>query len=198
MPYDNLDLSALIGSRLCHDLISPIGAIGNGVELLQMGLPRTPELQLIAQSVENATARVKFFRIAFGKAAQDHAISTTEASGILDSLSAGGRIAFSLDTDTDPDRAGLRSAFLAALCLETALPLGGRIDIDCYSGAWTLRASGPRLSAPLALETMLTGDDKTTELRPDDVQFLLFPASLVPQGRSARLEQTGTELQIVF
>ena len=58
---DQTDLSALLGSRICHDLISPIGAIGNGVELLMMegGTP-SPELVLIAESVAAANARIRF------------------------------------------------------------------------------------------------------------------------------------------
>ena len=63
------DLTALVGSRICHDLISPLGAIGNGLELLQLsGLPQGPEWALIAESVENASARIRFFRIAYGAA----------------------------------------------------------------------------------------------------------------------------------
>lgn len=60
----NLDLPALIGSRICHDLISPIGAINNGLELLNMagtGAAPGPELELIGQSVESASARIRFF-----------------------------------------------------------------------------------------------------------------------------------------
>mgnify|MGYP000296592635 CR=1 FL=1 len=44
-------LNDLIGSRICHDLISPIGAIGNGVELLGLTGPPSPEVRLIADSV---------------------------------------------------------------------------------------------------------------------------------------------------
>jgi histidine phosphotransferase ChpT len=63
------DLTSLIGSRICHDLISPLGAIGNGVELLAMsGTAPGPEMDLISQSVENANARIRFFRVAFGAA----------------------------------------------------------------------------------------------------------------------------------
>ena len=58
---DKPDLAALIGSRICHDLISPIGAIGNGVELMMMdGTAKTPELALIAESVANANARIRY------------------------------------------------------------------------------------------------------------------------------------------
>ena len=50
-------IAALLGSRICHDLISPIGAISNGVELMQMsGADSSPELALISESVESANA----------------------------------------------------------------------------------------------------------------------------------------------
>jgi histidine phosphotransferase ChpT len=66
---DQPDLAALIGSRICHDLISPIGAIGNGVELLLMEASgKGPELSLISESVAAANARIRFFRVAFGAA----------------------------------------------------------------------------------------------------------------------------------
>ena len=61
------DLAALLGSRICHDLISPIGAIGNGVELMLMdGAGRAPEVALISESVDAANARIRFFRVAYG------------------------------------------------------------------------------------------------------------------------------------
>ncbi len=62
------DLVALIGSRICHDLISPIGAIGNGIELIGLsGAGAGPEMALISESVTNAQARIRFYyRVAFG------------------------------------------------------------------------------------------------------------------------------------
>ncbi|WP_420567205.1 histidine phosphotransferase family protein [Thalassovita sp.] len=198
MPNDSLDLSALIGSRVCHDLISPIGAIGNGLELLQMGHPQTPEMQLIAQSVQNATARVKFFRIAFGKASQDQQVNMGEAYSILRDLSEGGRITYELDSDIDPDRAGLQSAFLGALCLETALPYGGRISINHSLGMWEISCTGRRIALTDALMAQMTGKSTGDEVKPSEVQFLLFPASLVAQGRSAKVKRTETELALFF
>jgi histidine phosphotransferase ChpT len=66
------DLTALVGSRICHDLVSPLGAIGNGVELLGLtGIAPSPEMALIVESVENANARLRFFRIAYGAAGTD-------------------------------------------------------------------------------------------------------------------------------
>lgn len=63
MGQSDLNLAALIGSRICHDLISPIGAINNGLELLGMSGNRMegPEIDLIGQSVQNASARASAF-----------------------------------------------------------------------------------------------------------------------------------------
>ena len=70
---DEAELASLVAARLCHDLVSPLGAIGNGVELLEMsgdfpGISKSPELALITESVRSARARVRFFRTAFGHA----------------------------------------------------------------------------------------------------------------------------------
>jgi histidine phosphotransferase ChpT len=87
------DLSALIGSRICHDLISPIGAIGNGVELMLMdGGAKSPELALISESVANANARIRFFRIAFGAAGGDTRIARTEVHTVLTEITKGSRL----------------------------------------------------------------------------------------------------------
>ena len=65
------NIAALIGSRICHDLISPIGAVNNGLELLQLsGVPDSPEMTLIANSAANASARISLFRLAFGAASE--------------------------------------------------------------------------------------------------------------------------------
>ena len=86
------DFSALIGSRICHDLVNPIGAIGNGVELMMMdGTAKGPELALIAESVASATARIRFFRIAFG-ASGDQRIARSDVLSILSVVSQGGRL----------------------------------------------------------------------------------------------------------
>lgn len=62
------DLAALLCSRICHDVISPIGAINNGLELLDEGGADEDAMQLIRASAVNASARLQFARIAFGAA----------------------------------------------------------------------------------------------------------------------------------
>lgn len=68
---DPLDLAALLCSRVCHDLISPAGAIVNGLEVLEESddeETKTFALNLIKKSARTATARLQFCRIAFGAA----------------------------------------------------------------------------------------------------------------------------------
>src|SRR5436853_767827 len=66
-----LDLAALLCSRVCHDLISPVGAIVNGLEVLDDA--KNPDdrefaLDLIRKSARNASAKLQFCRLAFGAA----------------------------------------------------------------------------------------------------------------------------------
>jgi len=66
-----LDLAALLCSRVCHDLISPVGAVVNGLEVLEEGKDeetRTFALDLIKKSAQQASARLQFCRLAFGAA----------------------------------------------------------------------------------------------------------------------------------
>jgi histidine phosphotransferase ChpT len=68
---DALDLAALLCSRVCHDLISPAGAIVNGLEVLEESKDeetKTFALDLIKKSARTASARLQFCRIAFGAA----------------------------------------------------------------------------------------------------------------------------------
>ncbi|MFC5066478.1 histidine phosphotransferase ChpT [Flaviflagellibacter deserti] len=68
---DALDLAALISSRLCHDVISPVGAIVNGLEVLEE--EKDPQMRefaidLVRKSAQQASARLQFARLAFGAA----------------------------------------------------------------------------------------------------------------------------------
>lgn len=63
-----IDLGALLCSRICHDIISPVGAINNGLELLEEGGADEDAMELIKTSAFNASARLQFARIAFGAA----------------------------------------------------------------------------------------------------------------------------------
>jgi len=68
---ESLDLAALLCSRVCHDLISPVGAIVNGLEVMEDDNDQETKafaMDLIKKSVKQASAKLQFCRIAFGAA----------------------------------------------------------------------------------------------------------------------------------
>src|SRR3954469_3558478 len=68
-PMNAVDLASLLCSRLCHDLMSPVGALNNGIELLadeQDPEMREKCLELLADSARATANKLKFFRLAFG------------------------------------------------------------------------------------------------------------------------------------
>src|SRR6188472_2122171 len=80
------DLAALLCSRVCHDIISPVGAINNGLELLDEGGADADAMQLIRSSARVAAAKLKFARIAFGAAGSaGMVIDTGDAESVAQS-----------------------------------------------------------------------------------------------------------------
>ncbi|AVW91127.1 histidine phosphotransferase family protein [Celeribacter baekdonensis] len=177
------DIAAMIGSRICHDMISPVGAISNGVELLNMsGVSAGPELSLISESVENANARVKFFRVAFGMASPGQMSSRAEMVTILKGISTA-RLTYHWDATEDMPREEVKLACLMMMCLETALPRGGEIRLSCSGGQWSVRARADRLEPSPDLWARLGALSKAEGLKPSDVQFLLAPMQAAALGR---------------
>jgi len=182
MGHSDVNIAALIGSRICHDLISPIGAINNGLELLGMaGTNDGPEMELISESVGNASARIRFFRIAYG-AANDQPMGRADVVSILRDNLSGGRLDVAYGPLDPQPRWAVRMAFLGIQCLETALPYGGRIEIGCDNGAWTLTGHAPKASYDPDLWGILTGSDPQN-LAPAHVQFALLAAVAKDAGR---------------
>lgn len=196
-PLTEADLVALVGSRLCHDLISPLGAIGNGVELLAMsGMGSSPEVQLIAESVASANARIKFFRVAFGQASEGQRIGQAEVLAVLREVSAGGRLKYSWQAEGDQPRAAVKMVFLALLCLEPALPWGGEVSISEAGGRWQITATAARTKPDPALWASLNGAAQS--LSAAQVQFALLPREVASAGRSLSWEVTDTGAMIAF
>jgi histidine phosphotransferase ChpT len=81
-----LDLAALLCSRVCHDLISPVGAVVNGIEVMEDDADEQTKqfaIDLIKKSATTASARLQFCRLAFGAAGSaGAAIDTGDAEGV--------------------------------------------------------------------------------------------------------------------
>lgn len=177
-------LAELIGSRLCHDLVNPLGAIGNGVELIEMtGSVRGPEMDLIRDAVRDAQARIRFLRVAFGAAAPQQVISAREARTVAEAPWQGGRLSLEWSAATDLPRIRVKLAYLMLLCAETALPMGGAVTLGLEaSGQWRLEAEAPRVNLDEALWSVLRFGMGAAgrPLRPAEAQFAALHAAVEP------------------
>ncbi|MHA6325912.1 histidine phosphotransferase family protein [Roseivivax sp. CAU 1753] len=194
----NAELAALIGSRICHDLISPIGAIGNGIELMNMtdAGAMSPEMELVADSCRAAQARIRFFRVAFGSAGSSQNVSAQEAGKMLADFALGARQRPDWTVTDALPRCEVQLAFLAYLCFETAMPHGGRIRIANVDGIWHLQAEADRLSVDPGLWSSLTGTTNAGAVAPANVQFVLLPIVAADRGRPISVGHGETTLTL--
>ncbi len=193
------DLNALLGSRICHDLISPLGAINNGVELLTMsGINAAPEIALIAESVENANARIRFFRIAFGAASPGQNVPIAEVRSILADLGRGGRLRYQWEPEAGLTRDRIKLAFLLLQCFETAMPWGGDIHVSEADGNWAIRGVAERQKIEPELWQMLVDGTEDIDVTPAHVHFALVGDAARQAGRWVSTDLQSGEIRVTF
>jgi len=152
-----MDLAALLCSRVCHDVISPVGAIVNGLEVLED--EKDPEMrevaiELIKKSAASASARLQFCRLAFGAAGSMGAsIDTGDAETVTRGLIGSEKVtlAWNAARQFAPKN---KVKLLLNLCLiaQSAIPRGGVVSVD-LSGqeeAMALRIEAKGANAKLA------------------------------------------------
>ena len=171
-----IDLASLLCSRLCHDLMSPIGALNNGIELLSDETDpdmREKCLELLADSARASANKLKFFRLAFGAAgAFGEEIDTHEAEQALEGLFGPERrieLGWVVASDKLPKNA-VKLLLNLAMLAGDALVRGGRLDVGAErrNGEVELavRAEGARiLLDPVLRKTLESGADGAVEPR---------------------------------
>jgi histidine phosphotransferase ChpT len=191
------DLSALVSARLCHDLISPIGAIGNGLELLQMTMTEgSPELDLITGSLGSALAKLRFYRLAFGPADAQARQSFEEAAEVTGAMFQG-RFTVAWDcAGRDMSRTTARLVYLAILCLERSLPMGGGALVTIVGETIDLAVEGRRTAPPRDLWALVTDGAPPEEMRPDAVQFAVLRKVLGEDGHRVEVDFTDTGVRL--
>lgn len=163
---DSLDLAALLCSRVCHDVISPVGAIVNALEVLEEDDPSMREfaLELIKKSARNASSRLQFARLAFGAAG---------SAGAMIDLGDAGNVANGflndekLSLDWEAPRALLPKnqvkLLLNLLVIATqAVPRGGKLvsraTVEGEQGSFEITATGSHARIPAHVEELLAGN----------------------------------------
>lgn len=198
MSLPHAQLAALVGSRLCHDLISPIGAIQNGLELIALAgqADTSPEMDLIQDSCESAAARIRFFRVAFGLAGSQQMMGRREITSTLSALGKGGKLQVEWAPTEDLPRTEVQVAFLAYLCCETALPAGGTLQFDRDPAGWTITARGPRLSIDQPLWDHLNGSFALDDPAANRVHFAMLPILAEAAGHKIYATQRDDTISI--
>jgi histidine phosphotransferase ChpT len=194
------DLSALVSSRLCHDLVSPLGAIGNGIELMQMtGNGRSKaEFALISDSLDNALGKLRFLRVAFGPA-DSVARQSFEEAGQITTAAFQGRFAVTWNaTAHDMPRALAKALYLSLLCLEKSLPLGGTVEVRADEETAELRVEGRRTAPPPQLWAHVLEGRPLPPIGSDAVQFVLLRLALeaADGALEARFDESAAALRL--
>ncbi len=144
-PLDTTILE-LLASRICHDLISPVGAVHNGVEFLQeMGMANGEEaVSLIAHSAQMAAARLQAFRLAYGAGGRDPNIKPENVHKTFADLVGGdGKVTQDWDPHAklgfDEPPLGFCKMLMGAMMLaQECLPKGGKITVTAGTPGQTL------------------------------------------------------------
>lgn len=171
----DVDFASLLCSRLCHDLVGPVGSIYNGVELLvdeDDPVMRAKCLDLLADSARQTANKLKFFRIAFGAAGGfGSQIDSREAKAALEGLFGDKRIA--LDWLVGPaslPKDAMKVLLNLAMTAGDALLRGGRLNVAAEQRVaiieLAVRAEGDRILLDPELRAALEGRTAFADLAP--------------------------------
>jgi len=199
---NDLDFAALLVSRVCHDLVSPVGAVVNGLEVLEDerdATMRADALRLVTSSADQAAARLQFARIAFGAAGSAGAeLDLNEIGRIVKGLSNGSKVEIdwqAAHVNWPKDWAKL--LMNATLLASDGLPRGGQVRVetsaDGAAPGFTVRASGQGARMLEDVEKAMRGETGTA-LDGRSVQAYL--THKLARGVNAGLTLTAREGQI--
>jgi len=196
---DALDLAALLCSRVCHDLISPAGAIVNGLEVLEEKdsdeETKTFALDLIKRSARTASARLQFCRLAFGAAGSasaqiDLGNAQVMARGFIEDDKT--KLAWNLPHVLLPKNRVKLLLNMLIIAGQT-IPRGGALTVDPIGGGETMgfriSASGLNARIPHAVPTLLEGKSESGSIDAHAVQP--YYAGLLARACGLRVSLTA-------
>ena len=204
---NSIDLASLLCSRLCHDLMSPVGALNNGIELLaDENDPEMQErcLELLADSARATANKLKFFRLAFGAAGGfGDEVDTGEAEAAVRGLFGAEKridLGWSVESSKLP-KGAVKLLLNLAMLAGDALVRGGRLDIGAESRdreiEMVIRAEGPRILLDPALRETLTHGQSGGTVEPRAAGAWLAHALAAEGGGAIRLSDPADELLLI-
>ncbi len=200
------EFASLLCSRLCHDLVSPVGSLYNGVELLADETDpdmRARCMDLLADSARQTANKLKFFRLAFGAAGGfGDNIDTREAQAALEGLySAERRIEVSWQVGGQSlPKGAVKMLLNLAMIAGDALLRGGTLQVASEEQGASIevavRAEGPRLLLDQELKEVLQGGGDIDSLTPRAASAYLI--RLLAEEAGAKIQVMESEGSLVF
>jgi len=202
-----VDLASLLCSRLCHDLMSPVGALNNGIELLADEHDpdmREKCLELLADSARASANKLKFFRLAFGAGGGfGEEIETHEAEAALEGVFGPERrieLGWMVEGNKLPKDA-VKLLLNLALLAGDALVRGGRLDVGAETGdgqiELVIRAEGPRILLDPALRETLAAGSSGGQVEPRAAGAWLAHSLAASGGGTIRLSDSSSEVLMI-
>jgi histidine phosphotransferase ChpT len=194
MTIDPVEFASLLCSRLCHDLLSPIGALNNGLELLADETdPAMRErcMELMAESARTSAAKLKFFRLAFGAAGGfGEAVDTREAQQAIEGLFGETKrlqVNWMVEEPMMP-KAAIKVLLNMAMIAGDTLVRGGSLDIGSEANEnaieIVLKVEGPRITLDEELRSTLVEGQASEAITPRAAAaFLVHEMVKSAQGR---------------
>lgn len=176
MTVSPVDFASLLCSRLCHDLLSPVGALNNGLELLADETDpamRQRCMDLLAESARTSANKLKFFRLAFGAGGGfGEMIDPRDARAAIEGLLADNKrttLNWLVEAEALPKTA-IKVLLNLAMIAADALVRGGTLDVGGEMSGGTVeiavKIEGPRLILDPELRRMLTEGPGEGEVTP--------------------------------
>lgn len=204
MSMSSTDFASLLCSRLCHDLLSPVGALNNGLELLAD--EHDPEmrarcLELLSDSARASANKLKFFRLAFGAAGGfGETVDTREAKSAIEGLFGDNQrmtIGWLVDAPLLP-KSAIKVLLNLALIAGDALVRGGQLDIgaELHDGMAeiVIRASGPRIVLDGELRGALSGASGDSGISPRAAAAYLVHALVTEGGGTLQVSDPDADV----
>lgn len=202
---DALDLAALLCSKVCHDVISPVGAIINGLEVLEE--EKDAEMrkfanELIRKSAHTASAKLQFCRLAFGAAGSAGAsIDTGDAEQVARNLLADDRLKFEwIGTRQLMPKNKVKLILNLCLIASACVPRGGLLRVVISGENETtdvsLEASGPNLRLASGVPTLIAGEPETGNIDAHGIQA--YYTGLVARACDMQVNVTVTPEKVAI
>lgn len=203
LPIDPIDLAGLLCARLCHDLISPVGAVGNGVGVLRSPTEsdmHDDALDLIETGAQQAWARLEFARLAFGAAGSAPGrIDTGELQRVTEKMFSESRSEIDWKVEAE-DLEKNAARILLNLCIlgVEALPRGGAVTVEADdAGHLTVTAAGPRVRLRETAAAALQGETPEEGFDARSIQPFYVGVLARRAGGKVSLEVTEERVEIV-